>query len=132
MTDFYRETSVKKVRKAHPCNGCGHRLSVGGAAIRIAGKFEGDFNSFVYHPDCRDAEVWLNDEIHRSEIGEWVLLHEADREDGPWLFDKFPAVAKRLGLAANAAVDVGRLVPDHGSGPIHSGFAAIAKQEQSS
>lgn len=95
---FYRETPVKAVRKPRQCLGCRKIIKVGQPATDCAGQHEGDFWSGSFHPDCRDAEVALN-ELHRIHLyGEWNALSEIEWDDWPWLIEKFPTVAERMGI----------------------------------
>lgn len=96
---FYRETPVKAIRKPRICLGCRKTIEVGHRAINCAGNLDGDFWSGTYHNDCRNAEVALND-LHdvRYPYDEWNVLSEMEWDDWPWLIDKFPTVAARMGI----------------------------------
>lgn len=60
---FYASRDIKRTRKVHTCESCERQIDVGSPAKYYAGKAEGDFYSAHYHPDCRAAEVRLNDEM---------------------------------------------------------------------
>lgn len=101
MTDFWAETAVKAVRKRHVCNGCGKHVEIGSAATRWAGTTDGDFATAIYHPDCRAAEIAMNNDVLGFQYGdEWRPLFDIESEDLPWLIDSYPAVAARLGRTA--------------------------------
>lgn len=95
---FVSETTVKSVRKRHRCDGCGHHIEIGEPAVRCAGMTDGEFSTATYHPDCRKAEIALNDlyETHWSD--DWMSLRDFDLEDSAWLIEGHPTVAARLGL----------------------------------
>lgn len=102
---FINETAVKAVRKRHRCEGCHKHIEIGEPAQRWAGMSDGVFFTTIYHPDCREAEVRLNDIAGWSGDGDdWCVLDDADRDDWPWLIEEFPAVAVRLGIS-NAPAD---------------------------
>lgn len=94
---FYSERSIKAVRKARACNGCGVRLEVGEPALGCAGHYDGEFWSAAYHHDCRAAEIGLND-LHDVRPGyDWMnLADDMEWEDWPWLIETFPDVAERM------------------------------------
>lgn len=92
---FVREYAVKAVRKPHRCDGCGRRIEPGGPAQRWVGMTDGEFGSAIYHPDCREAEVDLN-QIKDCWGDDWFSLREIDDEDRPWLLEEYPAVAARM------------------------------------
>lgn len=95
------EREVKAVRKAVRCDGCGRFIVVGEPASRWAGIFDGDFVSTAYHPDCRQAEIALN-ERHDTWDEDWQPITSIEPEDHAWLLAEFPAVAARLGIAVAA------------------------------
>lgn len=98
---FASESTVKAVRRRHLCDGCSRHIEIGEPATRWAGLTEGDFGTAIYHPDCRAAEVDLNNEILGWQYGDdWLPLHDIEREDWPWLIEAHPAVAARMNLAA--------------------------------
>jgi len=95
---FYRETPVKAIRKPRSCIACHRTIEVGHPALDCAGYYEGDFWSATYHAECREAEVALN-KVYDLPGGEWVNLgSDMDWEDWPWLIEKFPTVAERMGI----------------------------------
>jgi hypothetical protein len=95
---FTRETLVKSVRKRHVCDGCGRHIQIGGPASRWAGMTDGDFGTAIYHPDCRAAEVELNDNRDWRYGDDWWPLGEIEHEEWPWLIESYPAVAERIGF----------------------------------
>jgi hypothetical protein len=92
---FVSERKVGAVRKARPCVGCNQRIEAGEQAITWAGMTEGDFGAVTYHPECRAAEIRLND-LAGTFADEWIALRDRDREDDAWIADEFPVVAARL------------------------------------
>lgn len=102
---FYRETSVKAVRKARPCLGCGCMIAVGEAALDVAGHYEGDFWSGSFHHECRAAEVALND-LHEVYPGEWMNLGDIEWDDWEWLLADHPVTAARMGITAEKLQEV--------------------------
>lgn len=64
--EFFNTREVKAVRKARPCDECGHMIEVGQAATDYAQMFEGDFYSGSTHPDC---VAWAS-KVIPSEWGE--------------------------------------------------------------
>ena len=92
---FCNEHAVKAVRKNHFCEGCGKYVLIGEPAIRWTGIGEDGFASVIYHPECREAEVYMNREINSFE---WCPLNSHEEDDWPWLMDKFPAVAARFNI----------------------------------
>lgn len=109
---FVSETSVKAVRKRHRCDGCGGHIDVGQPATRWSGVVEGDFSTAIYHPDCREAEIAMNNDIRDFQYGDdWRPLDEIEHEDWPWLRDAYPAVAGRLGIAETPPEDGSQTPP---------------------
>lgn len=96
---FVSERTVKAVRKRHRCDGCGRHIEAGQSATRWAGLTDGDFNTAIYHPDCREAELAMNALIGTQYGDEWWPLSEIETDDRPWLIETFPAVAARMGFA---------------------------------
>ena len=96
---FVTETAVKAVRKKHHCDACGKSIEVGHSAIRWAGMTDGDFGSAVFHPDCRAAEIELNQEAGGN-ADEWYALRDESPKDLVWLWRDYPAVAGRLNVMA--------------------------------
>lgn len=94
---FYSEKTVKSVRKARACLGCGVRIEAGETALGCAGHDDGQFWSGIYHHDCREAEIGLN-MLHDVYAGDdWMNLgDDMEWEDWPWLIEKYPAVAARM------------------------------------
>lgn len=97
---FATERVVKAVRKRHRCDGCRQHIEVGQPANRWAGMSDGEFAAVIYHPECREAEVALNDILGSHGAEEWCVLSDIEDEDRPWLIEEFPIVAQRMGLAA--------------------------------
>jgi hypothetical protein len=52
---FYRQTPVARTRKASFCKWCYEAINSGDPSVVIAQKFEGDFHTDRYHPECADA-----------------------------------------------------------------------------
>lgn len=98
VVSFVTETDVKAVRKRHRCDGCGAHIEIGEPAKRWAGMTDGEFGTAIYHPDCRAAEVRLNDLAGWGFGDDWYPLSDAGREDWPWLIEEFPAVAARMNI----------------------------------
>lgn len=96
---FYRETTIKAVRKPRQCLGCLRMIAVGETALNVAGHFDGDFWSGSFHHECRAAEVALN-ELNRTRWDEWQNLSEIEWDDWQWLLDGHPVVASRMGVTA--------------------------------
>lgn len=94
---FYSEQPIKRIRKARPCDGCGSTMEVGTEALRCVGK-QDDFWSATYHPECREAEIKLND-LHDVRVGDdWMPLSDIDWEEYLWLIESFPVVADRMNI----------------------------------
>lgn len=96
---FVCEKAVKAVRKANRCDACSQMVEIGQPAVRWAGVQDGEFHSLLYHPECRAAEIELNDlrETVRNH-DDWVGLFDLDWEDWRWLVEKHPVVAERKGI----------------------------------
>ena len=97
MGEFLGETNYKAVRKPHQCIACCKTVDVGQPAIVWAGKVDGDFNSNYYHPECRAAEIALNELRDWRWSDDWVLLNEIESEDYKWIQQEHPDAWKRLG-----------------------------------
>lgn len=97
MGSFSREQPVQATRKLHYCAGCHMKIATGSPAMRCSGLYEGSFYSYIYHVDCREAEVALNkDTMHWRD--EWSCLDDFSVDD--WydgMRHKFPIVAIRMG-----------------------------------
>ena len=95
---FSREWSVKAVRKVHRCDCCGKPIEMGQAAIRWSGMTDGDFGSAIMHPDCRAAEIAMN-ELKDYRLGDdWWPLREIESDDHEWLAEEYPVVAARMDI----------------------------------
>jgi hypothetical protein len=101
---FTREYPVKAVRKRHRCECCRSFIEIGEPATRWAGMSDGDFYSVIMHPDCRAAEVELNDLKDWRSGDDWWPLHEAEPDDHQWLLEEYPIVSARLGITATEAM----------------------------
>lgn len=100
---FHEEKAVKAVRKRHRCDGCNRFIEIGEPASRWAGMTDGDFGTAIYHPDCRAAEIAMNNDVLGFQYGDdWWPLSDIESEDRPWLIDAYPAVARRMGMVAQA------------------------------
>lgn len=95
VMSFYRERLAKAIRKARQCCGCGQIINVGQPALDCAGHYEGDFWAATYHPDCRAAEIEINN-LHGT--SEWMTLDEMESDDWPWLLEEHPIVAARMNI----------------------------------
>lgn len=96
MSQCLEERQIKAVRKRHQCVGCLRFIESGEPAKTWIGINDGEFNAVYYHPDCRAAEIALND-IKRGGWDDWSPLNEIDDEDRPWLIADHPSVAARFG-----------------------------------
>lgn len=102
MTAFYSTRLVKKSRKSCNCDGCGHIMPVGSQIARTAGAYDGEFYSIAYHPECHEAEIFIN---HENGWGgeEWTALRSIEeREDKDAIAAHFPIVARRMGWKITA------------------------------
>lgn len=108
---YWSHRHIKATRKQQSCDGCGHTIAIGSPAFYWAGDSDGEFYSAYYHEDCRAAETAWN-EVRGTWGDEYDALSAIteEPEDVDWLIEHHPAVAARMGL-------LGRLVPDHASGP---------------
>jgi len=95
---FYNERPIKAIRKSRPCEGCNVRLETGEPALGCAGIGYDGFWAAAYHAECRAAEIALN-LLHRTRDYEWMNLSaDMEWEDWPWLIEKHPLVADRMGV----------------------------------
>lgn len=85
---------INRTRKDHLCEGCGKPIPAGCQAYKYTGIEDGIF-SLYYHPDCREAEIQLN-ELHSLMWDEWISLRDIEREDHEWLRENHAVVAARL------------------------------------
>lgn len=92
---FSGEKTVKATRKRHVCIACNKFIEIGETAINWAGMNDGDFSSVYYHPECRAAEIAIND-LHDCRFDEWMGLSDAESEDYPWLKAEHPIAYRRL------------------------------------
>lgn len=103
---FYNERTVKSVRKARGCEGCGVRIEVGETALGCAGVGYDGFWSAIYHHECRKAEEGLN-KLHDTWRGdEWMPLSDMEWEDWPWLIEDHPAAAARMKITTERFEEV--------------------------
>lgn len=93
---FYRETAIKSVRKPRICAGCRSMIEVGQPALDCAGHNDGDFWACAFHPECRAAEIALNDLKDFRFGDDWFPLEEIENDDWLWLLEDHPAVAARM------------------------------------
>ena len=104
MTDFHHTNDVKATRKGHPCFECLITIPAGSPAVRVTGKYEGDFYSYTIHPDCQQAmETWTKVVYPASsESFEWYGLIEevsnVERSEAVAILADYPAVIERLWL----------------------------------
>lgn len=105
---FLSERAIKAVRKRHVCDACDKWIEVGEPAVTWCGLNDGQFNSVHYHPDCREAEVALNQLHDWRDYDDWMRLCEAEAEDRPWIKEKWPTPYLRLCMSrAQWAAHVG-------------------------
>lgn len=93
---FIAEKPVRAVRKRHVCEGCDNWIEIGEAAVNWCGVADGQFSSMYYHPECREAEVALNNLIDWRCGDDWSRLCEADHEHHPWIKAEYPIAYKRM------------------------------------
>ena len=95
---FVTEKPVGAVRKRRRCDVCCQTIEIGEPAIRWAGMTDGDFGSFIFHPECRTAEIAYN-QMASSACGEWYSLnHDREEDDNAWILAEHPIVAARMGI----------------------------------
>jgi hypothetical protein len=100
---FNSERIIKSTRKPHLCEGCGQTIPAGSTAQNWTGLTDGDFASVYYHPECREAEIMLN-ELAGTWAGEWISLQDRDPYYDAWILTDFPIVAERLNISAKGKV----------------------------
>lgn len=66
-SDFFDCTPRRALRKARRCYWCTGLIAIGEPAIRVAGVWDGNFATFVTHPDCNAA--WQRDPCNEHEDG---------------------------------------------------------------
>lgn len=94
---FVNERTIKSTRKRHICAACDKWIEAGETAIGWAGVTDGDFHSCHYHPECREAEVGYNMTCLNIMFNDdWTPLHEAEREDYPWIHAEHPVAYRRM------------------------------------
>lgn len=97
MSEFYRSEEVTGA-KEHKCAQCLKAIAVGERHHYSATKFEGDFNAYREHLDCR--KVWLEmfklREIRWDEGLEFLIDGDDLSEDETWIREEYPEVAGRL------------------------------------
>ena len=96
MNLVLREETIKAVRKPHLCIACLKLVKVGKQAITWVGLSDGDFNAVYYHPECRKAEIAINDLYDYRFGDEWIQLCDVDSEDYRFLKSEHPIAYKRL------------------------------------
>jgi hypothetical protein len=97
VVSFVEERAVKATRKRHVCTSCDKWIEPGEPAVNWAGVVDGEFSSAHFHPECRKAEVELN-ELHDWRFGDdWLrLCDDAEPEDYPWLKAEHPLPYRRM------------------------------------
>ena len=70
--EFSTERTIKATRKTHRCEWCYEAIDIGSPAFYGSNKYDGEFNDFYMHPECRDA---MNKEISDSGDG-WAEFGE--------------------------------------------------------
>ncbi len=97
--EFMSEQKIAASRKEHRCEACCQMIALGQPYVRWSGKVDGDFSSVAYHPECRAAEIALN-QNYDTNADEWVsLAYDREGDDDDWLRAEWPLVAERLGIA---------------------------------
>lgn len=94
---FASERTVKSVRKARACDGCGQLIEVGSPAVVWTGTTDGDFGTADFHVECRAAEIGIN-KLAGTTWGEWYGLADLETDDWPYLLSDHPVVAARFGI----------------------------------
>ena len=82
-------------KKPHTCDGCLSPIFAGEKYLRIAGKWDGDFCTAKYHPECREYEGKLHN-LSGAFPDEYMLLHEAVSEESSVLDDAPQVVQERF------------------------------------
>ena len=102
---FFTTRDVKATRKPHQCEGCGKLIEAAAPAWYFSLLQDGEFCAGYYHPDCRAAEVELNDLQGNYGGEDWTALSliPEEPEDKAWLIEAHPVVAARMGLTGGAA-----------------------------
>lgn len=90
-TEFCSERT-HTAKKAHTCDGCLTSIHPGEKYLHIAGKWDGDFCTAKYHPECREYEEKLHDQYY-AHPDDYMILHEAVSEDRSVL-DDAPEIIK--------------------------------------
>lgn len=90
------ETRVKATRKQHQCDACLQSIVKGSPAVRWSGISDGEFQSGIFHPDCREAELALNDCLGWYPGDDWTPLHNIESDDLLWLEQEHPTVFARM------------------------------------
>lgn len=80
---FHRSYWVKRTRKPHCCAWCDSTIKKGSAAHRGANMWEGDFCSWIMHPECSAAwDAVQKEEPEGVEFGDWGRGRTDDNTDG--------------------------------------------------
>jgi len=98
---FVNEQRVGATRKDHQCAACRQIIPKGTAAQRWAGISDGQFNSAIFHEECREAEIVLN-KMHDTVWDEWLSLDDPawlEIDDLEFIIRNYPAVAERISAA---------------------------------
>jgi hypothetical protein len=94
--DFFNVKTVKAA-KPHSCEQCGRQIAVGTVHEYAAGKFDGDFNAYREHLECRAAWTeYSKEELRWDETAPFLRDADCLSEDKEWFFAKHPIVAARL------------------------------------
>jgi hypothetical protein len=59
---FYRR-ALRKARKPHACEECGHKIQAGESYEYVAAKWDGCLSTFYTCERCHDILVWLKNNI---------------------------------------------------------------------
>ncbi len=68
MVDFYSTQKIKKARKPYKCESCNSEIKEGEPYERHAGKYEGNFFSFLICPVCSKILDYYLYELGHSEF----------------------------------------------------------------
>lgn len=55
--EFYNASVVKRCRKPHRCDECKRTIEPGESYERIVGKWEGDFETWIFCDECREISA---------------------------------------------------------------------------
>lgn len=99
---FCSEKTVT-ARKRHRCDACLKFINPGETYLRAAGVSDGEFCSGAYHPECREWEIKVNNEVLGIFTDDWAPLHEHVTECDEVLNDAPQSVKDRFKTAGDPA-----------------------------